>query len=176
MVGSPLMSGAMKYECCRKQTRNMKKRSPWCNLPAFSVYRPSNLLSVPQPINKPRLAWTVSKLVNIIHTENRYGYMKSTNADPLWTLPEEAPRIGEKVFITVQKPTALFWQYQRGLPGVRLNRRASLMSGSKRLRSKDPTLPANFSTFVCLCGALRSFPRLGRDSSRVKSTHLLLNT
>lgn len=154
----------------------MKKRSPWCNHPVFSVYRPSNLLSVPQPINKPRLAWTVSKLVNIIHTENRYGYMKSTNADPLWTLPEEAPRVGEKVFIMVQKPTALFWQYQRGLPGVRLNRRASLMSGSKRLRSKDPTLPANFSTFVCLCGALRSFPRLGRDSSCVKSTHLLLDT
>jgi len=50
----------------------------------------------------------VSKLVNITHTDNRYGYMKSTNADPLWTLPEEAPRIGENVFIKVQKPTALF--------------------------------------------------------------------
>lgn len=139
----------------------MKKRSPFCNHPVFSVYRYFNLLSVPQPINKPRLAWTVSKLVNIIHTDNRYGYMKSTNADPLWTLPEEAPRIGENVFIKVQKPTALFWQYQRGLPGVRLNRRASLMSGSKRLRSKDPTLPANFSTFCLHVWSAPLFPNAG---------------
>lgn len=156
-----------------KKRRKGHHRSTFLIFRAFSF---SNQLSVPPPINNPQSAWTVSVLVNIIYTDNRYGYTKSTNADPLWTLPEEAPRIGEKVFIKVQKPTALFWQYQRGLPGVRLNRRASLMSGSKRLRSKDPTLPANFSTFVCLCGALCSFPRLGHGSSCVKSTHLLLNT
>ncbi len=32
---------------------NMKIRSPLNNLPVFGVYRTSNLLSVPQPINKP---------------------------------------------------------------------------------------------------------------------------
>lgn len=62
----------------------------------------------------------------------------------------KCPGVGEKVFIKAQKPATLLRQDQKSRPGVRLNSRTGLMSGSKRLWSRDPTLHTNFSAFVCL--------------------------